>query len=192
MSLLTCPAQACAEEFVKSAADRLDGLDILVTNAGGPSPETFATADLAHYEEAIALNLLSVIAMCRAAIPIMAAQRWGRVVAVTSITVRQPIPNLITSTTARAGATGFLKTLATEVASLGITVNSVQPGYHATNRLQAIIGHDPSDLIATIPCRTLGDPDDFGDFVAFLCSEQARFLTGAAIPIDGGAAGGLQ
>lgn len=181
-----------AEDFVRSAFNALGGLDILVTNAGGPPAATFATATLSDYERAVAMNLLSVVAMCTAAVPAMRSQGWGRIVAITSITVRQPIANLITSTTARAGATGFLKTLATEVAGHGITVNSVQPGYHATERVRSLLGDETAALAASIPTGTVGDPNDFGAVVAFLCSEQAKFLTGSAIPIDGGVAAGLQ
>ena len=181
-----------AAGFVEQAAAMLGGLDILVTNAGGPPPGTFETTELAAYEKALSLNLLSVVAMCKAAIPGMCDQGWGRVVAITSISVRQPIANLITSNTARAGATGFVKTVATEVARHGVTVNSLQPGYHATDRVRALVGHDMSSLAAQIPAGTVGDPADFGAIVAFLCSDQARFITGAAIPVDGGAAGGLQ
>lgn len=181
-----------ATRFVEEATGALGGIDILVTNAGGPPAGTFRTTELAAYERAISLNLLSVVAMCRAAVPAMQRQRWGRVVAITSISVRQPIANLITSNTARAGATGFLKTLATEVAGDGVTVNSVQPGYHATQRVRSLVGDDLSGLAALIPAGDVGDPADFGAIVTFLCSAQARFLTGAAIPVDGGAAGGLQ
>jgi 3-oxoacyl-[acyl-carrier protein] reductase len=114
------------------------------------------------------------------------------VVAITSISVRQPIPNLILSTTARAGATGFLKTLAREVAADGVTVNSVQPGLHATERVAAVYGDAIDAEIAAIPARALGRPEDFGSVVAFLCSEQARYLTGVALPVDGGVDQGLQ
>ncbi len=120
----------------------------------------------------------------------MQAQRWGRVVAITSVSVRQPIPTLILSNTARAGVTGFLKTLAREVAADGVTVNSVQPGIHATDRLVALGRLDPADW--GIPAGVVGDPDDFGAVVAFLCSAQARYITGAALPVDGGSNAGLQ
>jgi 3-oxoacyl-[acyl-carrier protein] reductase len=105
--------------------------------------------------------------------------------------VRQPAPTLILSNTARAGTTAFLKTLATEVAPQGVTVNSVQPGLHATDRLAQLYGGDLSTAAATVPVRRIGDPDDFGAAVAFLCSEQARFITGTALSIDGGAYAGL-
>jgi 3-oxoacyl-[acyl-carrier protein] reductase len=99
---------------------------------------------------------------------------------------------LILSNTARAGVTGFLKTLAHEVASDGVTVNSLQPGLHATDRLHSVYGDDLSALAATVPTGTVGEPADFGALAAFLCSDAAKFITGAAIPVDGGAAHGLQ
>lgn len=180
-----------ATRFVEDAQDRLGDLDILVANAGGPPPGDFTTIeDLDLYRRAFELNALSTIAMCRAAVPAMRARRWGRVLAITSIAVRQPIANLILSNTARAGLTGFLKTLAREVARDGVTVNSLQPGLHATDRVTQLHAH-PGALAAGVPAGVLGDPGDFGALGAFLCSEQARFVTGAAIPVDGGAAAGL-
>jgi 3-oxoacyl-[acyl-carrier protein] reductase len=163
-----------------------------VPNAGGPPAGDFAAIDdVEAYARAFELNALSTIAMCKAAVPAMQARRWGRVVAITSISVRQPIATLILSNTARAGVTGFLKTLATEVAPDGVTVNSLQPGLHATERLGALHG-DGADLAAGIPVRRVGRPEDFGACVAFLCSDAANFVTGAAIPVDGGVSGGLQ
>jgi 3-oxoacyl-[acyl-carrier protein] reductase len=182
---------AGATGFVREARDALGGLDILIANAGGPPPGTFADIDdLDTYARAFELNCLSTIAMCREAVPAMQARAWGRVVAITSIAVRQPIPHLILSNTARAGVTGFLKTLAREVAPSGVTVNSLQPGLHDTERVRALTGG--GDVASGIPAGHLGDADDFGSFAAFLCSEQAKFVTGAAIPIDGGAYTGLQ
>jgi 3-oxoacyl-[acyl-carrier protein] reductase len=180
-----------AADFVNEARAVLGGVDILVTNAGGPPPGAFATTDLEQYVAAIDLNCLSVIAMCQAAVPAMQAQTWGRVVAITSIAVRQPIAELILSNTARAGATGFLKTLAREVAPDGVTVNSLQPGLHDTERVRDLHGGDAAAATAGVPARAPGRPEDFGAVAAFLCSEHARFLTGAAIPVDGGAYAGL-
>lgn len=178
-----------AIEFVAAAQAALGGLDILVPNAGGPPPGTFADViDLDAYVRAFELNCLSTIAMCRQAVPDMQAQGWGRVVAITSIAARQPIPYLILSNTARAGVTGFLKTLAREVAADGVTVNSLQPGIHDTERIRSLGGGQPDE----IPAKRLGLPHEFGAIAAFLCSEAAGFLTGAAIPVDGGAHAGLQ
>jgi 3-oxoacyl-[acyl-carrier protein] reductase len=168
-----------ATAFVDAAAEALGGIDILVTNAGGPPAGTFASTPVDAYPDALDLNLMSVVAMCKAAVPPMQARGWGRVVAITSVAVRQPIPTLILSNTARAGATGFLKTLAREVAADGVTVNSVQPGLHRTDRVTALYGDDVAGPI--------GDPSDFGAVVTFLCGEQARFTTGVQLHGDGGA-----
>lgn len=175
-----------SERFVREAQAAMGGVDILVTNAPGPPPGTFAQARAEDYPPALDLNLLSVVRMCLAVVPAMQAQRWGRVVAITSIAVRQPIPNLILSNTARAGATGFLKTLAREVARDGVTVNSIQPGLHDTERVAAVYGERLADTVAAIPAGVLGRPADFGAAVAFLCSEQARYVTGVGLPVDGG------
>lgn len=180
-----------ATGFVEQASSALGGLDILVANAGGPPAGTFATTSLDAYAPALELNLLSTVAMCHAAVPAMRQQGWGRVVAVTSVAVRQPIAELILSNTARAGATGFLKTLAREVAPDGVTVNSVQPGLHGTDRLRQLYGGDLSTAASVVPAGIIGRPEDFGQTVAFLCSDAARFVTGAALPIDGGAYQGL-
>jgi 3-oxoacyl-[acyl-carrier protein] reductase len=173
------------ERFVAMATDALGGVDILVTNAGGPPPGNFASTDVDAYPGAIDLNLLSVVGMCKAAVPTMQAAGWGRVVAITSLAVRQPMANLILSNTARAGATAFLKTLAREVAEEGITVNSVQPGLHWTKRVQGLYPDGAGDA-------RMGDADDFGAIVAFLCSDQAKFVTGAQLHVDGGAYQALQ
>ncbi len=182
---------AAAEGLVAQANEVLGGIDILVTNNGGPPPGTFASTPTSAYDQALNLNLTSMVGLCKAAVPAMQAQKWGRVVAITSISVRQPIGQLILSNTARAGYTGFLKTLALEVAPDGVTVNSVQPGLHATQRLGDLY-NDLDALGATVPTGVVGDPADFGKVTAFLCSDQAKFITGAALPVDGGAYGGLQ
>ncbi|MGZ4690268.1 MAG: SDR family oxidoreductase [Gaiellaceae bacterium] len=181
-----------ATGFVQSAAAALGGIDVLVPNAGGPPAGDFASVDdVAAYARAFELNCLSAIAMCKIAVPEMQARKWGRVVAITSIAVRQPIAGLILSNTARAGLTGFLKTLAREVAADGVTVNSLQPGFHDTERIQALHA-EPGSLGAGVPAGFIGDAADFGAIAAFVCSDAAKYLTGTAIPIDGGAYAGLQ
>ena len=115
----------------------------------------------------------------------MQAQQWGRVVAITSIAVRQPRHDLILSNTARTGATGFLRTLAREVAKDGVTVNSVLPGIHATARM-AHLYPSMEEAARGVPSGVVGDPADLGQAVAFLCSQQARHITGVAMQIDGG------
>ena len=110
---------------------------------------------------------------------------------ITSVAVRQPFPYLITSNTVRAGVTAYLKTVASAVAADGVTVNTVQPGSHDTDRMRQL-GADLDQVAAAIPVGQLGDPDDFGRVVAFLCSESAKFITGASIAVEGGAVQGLQ
>lgn len=181
--------EAGAMQFVRDAREALGGIDILVANGGGPPPGTFASTDLPLYSKAIEQNCLAVIAMCIEAVPAMQAQGWGRVLAITSVSVRQPIATLILSNTARAGVTGFLKTLAREVAADGVTANSIQPGSHDTERIRALRGDTAGGSAGG---DRIGDPDDFGRIAAFLCSESAKFLTGAAVNVDGGAYMGLQ
>jgi len=175
-----------ATALVGDAIDALDQVDILVTNNGGPPPGDFASTDVDAYQSALNLNLLAMIGLCKAAVPPMQERGWGRVVAITSISVRQPIGMLILSNTARAGFTGFLKTMALEVAPDGVTVNSIQPGLHTTARLTGLRGGDIEAMGQSLPVGVLGDPADFGQVAAFLCSDQAKFITGAALPVDGG------
>jgi 3-oxoacyl-[acyl-carrier protein] reductase len=178
-------------DLMARAEELLGGIDILVANAGGPPAGNFESTDIEAYLPALNLNLLSTVAMCKAVVPNMCDRAWGRVIAITSVSVRQPIPHLILSNTARAGLTGFLKTLALEVAYRGVTVNSLQPGLHRTDRLVGLY-ENPEEMALNIPMRALGDPDDFGRVAAFLCSTSARFITGTALPVDGGAYSGLQ
>jgi 3-oxoacyl-[acyl-carrier protein] reductase len=180
-----------ARSFVTSARQALGPIDILITNGGGPPPGDFAHTPEHEYAAAVEKNLLSVVAMCYAAVPEMCERKWGRVVAITSVAVRQPIANLILSNTARAGATGFLKTLAREVAVHGVTVNSVQPGIHRTDRITQLYGDNLAVAATGVPAGVIGEAADFGAVTAFLCSDQAKFLTGAQIPVDGGAYAGL-
>jgi 3-oxoacyl-[acyl-carrier protein] reductase len=179
-----------AAGFVRDAQAALGDIDILVLNAGGPPAGNFAQTTVEQYLAAFEANCRGAIAMCYEAVPGMQARQWGRVVAITSIAVRQPMPNLILSNTARAGLTGFLKTLAREVVGDHVTVNSLLPGSHATERIASLYGSD-SDMAAGVAAGVLGDPADFGRVAAFVCSEHARFLTGAAIQVDGGAYQGL-
>jgi 3-oxoacyl-[acyl-carrier protein] reductase len=184
-------AEDC-ERIASEAIGMLGGIDILVANAGGPPAGDFEHTTIDQYLEAFKLNCLSSIAMCYEVVPEMRAQKWGRVVAITSLAVRQPMAGLILSNTARAGLTGFLKTLAREVAADGVTVNSLLPGLHETERLTSLHGAGSlDDLAASVPAHVLGQPGDFGEIAAFLCSEAARFVTGTATPIDGGAYAGL-
>ena len=196
-----------------SRAEDIDGLledvrqsmgdpDILVTNAGGPAPGTFASTALEEYEKALNLNLMSAVRLIHGVVPAMKAGKWGRIIAITSISVKQPIGNLLLSNMARAGLTGFLKTAATELAPCGITINALLPGTHKTSRIDQLVQDraqreaKPADevlqeMMAAIPCNMLGDPTDFGAAAAFLASVQARYITGQNFLVDGGSYKGL-
>jgi 3-oxoacyl-[acyl-carrier protein] reductase len=183
---------AGGEAFIAAASEVLGSIDIVVANAGGPPAGNFASTPVSAYDAALDLNLMSVVGMAKASVPAMQSQGWGRFVAITSVSVRQPMPALILSNTARAGVTGFLKTVAREVAKDGVTVNTVQPGLHATDRVTQLYGAGGADAAAGVPAGRLGAPGDFGSIVAFVCSAQANYLTGAHINVDGGMYGGLQ
>jgi len=175
-----------AEAFIDAATDALGGIDILITNAGGPPPGNFAQTDIDAYAAALEMNLVSMAAMCKKVVPGMQAERWGRIVAITSTSVHTPMPNLILSNTARSGLTSLLKTLALEVVGDGITVNTAQPGLHLTPRVTDLYDGSIDAMAAQQPTGRIGDATDFGQVVAFLCSAQANYITGVSIPVDGG------
>jgi 3-oxoacyl-[acyl-carrier protein] reductase len=179
-----------ASSFIQAATEQLGAIDILVTNAGGPPPGTFASTDIDNYQQAFDMNCKAMIELCRAAIPSMRERGWGRVCAITSVGVKQPIDFLIASSVARAGLTSFLKITAREIAADGVTVNSAQPGTHWTDRVAKIVP-DKESAAKNIPAKITGSSDDFGAAVAFLCSEQAKFITGTGLLVDGGQASGL-
>lgn len=183
---------------VVSAGVRTFGrIDILVTNGGGPPAGPFESQSAEAWHEAVRQNLDSVVELVRAVLPGMKERRWGRIINVTSIAVKQPVDNLILSNSVRAAVTGFARTLANEVASFGITVNNVMPGYTRTQRVDelaartaALRGASPESQMAVweeqIPMGRLGRPAEFAAMVAFLASERASYTTGASIPVDGG------
>jgi len=184
---------------IDETAERFGRLDILVTNAGGPPSGGFAQfADgLEPYRKALELNLLSTVSLTQAAVPHMRRNGWGRVVAVTSLSAKQPSTSLLLSSIARAGVLAFTKVLATELAREGITVNSVCPGFTLTERLselaEAEAGRNGIEMEAVyeqwrrdIPAKRIADPAEFADVVAFLASERASYVTGVALAIDGG------
>ncbi|MGD8252150.1 MAG: SDR family oxidoreductase [Desulfobacterales bacterium] len=190
------------DRLLESVRHSLGDPEILVTNAGGPPPGTFASTALDAYEKALDLNLMSAVHLIHGVTPAMKANGWGRIVAITSISVKQPIGNLLLSNMARAGLTGFLKTISTELAPDGITVNALLPGIHKTSRIEQLARHraalenkSPEDIILEMmsanPSKAIGDPSDFGAAAAFLASEQARFITGQNILVDGGDYRGL-
>ncbi len=183
---------------VERAAERLGPIQILVTNSGGPPPASALEVDDQGLERAFELTLRSAVRAVQCVLPGMRERRWGRIVGLTSSSVRVPIPTLVYSNVMRAGLTGYFKSLAGEVAREGVLVNTVCTGSFATERLEELFrslarksGRSATEeraaFVQRIPLGRLGDPAEFGDFVAFLCSERCSFLTGAALPYDGGA-----
>lgn len=179
-----------AAGFVTQAIEALGQVDILVTNAGGPPPGIPSGTTLEAFQSAIDLNLMSTIAMCNAALPGMKTRGWGRVLAVTSHAVREPAFFIAASSTARAGASAYIKVLSTEVAAQGITANCIQPGAHKTDRL-IDLGVNLEKMAKSIPVKSLGDAADFGQIAAFLCSDISKFVTGTSVLVDGGAFSGM-
>jgi 3-oxoacyl-[acyl-carrier protein] reductase len=190
------------ERLLDQVRGRLGDPDIVVCNAGGPPAGNFATTKIDQFLPAVELSMMSSIRMTYAAVPAMVKKGWGRIVYITSVSVKQPIPFILLSNTARAGLTGFMKTVAREIAETGVTVNAVLPGTHDTDRVRqtartraATEGTSYEEALraqgSNNPMKVLGDAADFGAVVAFLCSQQARFITGENVLVDGGAYAGL-
>ncbi len=185
------------ERLVQSAIERFERIDILVTNAGGPPAGQFESLSREQWEAATQLTLFSAIELARNVLPGMKERRWGRILNITSIAVKQPVENLILSNSLRAAVTGMARTLANEVATFGVTVNNIMPGYTRTERVAELSrmmaekeGISPAEFVARwekeIPMRRLGEPREFAALAAFLVSERASYITGTSIPVDGG------
>lgn len=170
---------------VEEAAKALGGLDILVVNTGGPPPATFDAISDDQWRRSFDALWMSAVTSMRAALPSMRRERWGRILVVTSIAAREPVPNLTISNALRAGLHGLINALSKEVAAEGITVNAVMPGFTLTERL-AEAKIDMDAVKRTIPARRLGDPSEFAALVGFLASDRAGYVTGQAIACDGG------
>jgi 3-oxoacyl-[acyl-carrier protein] reductase len=168
--------------LVAAAVERFGGLHVLVGNAGGPPPARALEVTDDALLAAIDANLLTSIRLVRAAVPHMRDAGWGRICLIASISVKQPIPTLALSNTARTGLWAWAKTAAADLAGDGITLNLACPGTHATERMRQLGG---------LGDGRVGDPADFGKVVCFLCSDQARFVSGAAVQVDGAATLGL-
>ena len=184
-------------ELVHKAFDYFGSLDVLVNNAGGPPVGSLMTLNDADWEAAYQLTLMSNIRLSRAVLPYMREREWGRIINITSISVKQPIPDLMLSNSFRLAVVGMAKTMASEVGKFNITVNTVAPGFTMTERLlslfdsrakKANITRDAviAEITKEIPLKKLAEPKDIANVVAFLASEQAGYITGTVIPVDGG------
>jgi 3-oxoacyl-[acyl-carrier protein] reductase len=180
------------EALVATAVDTFEGIDIVINNSGGPPRTTALELDEHSIREAVELMLVSVVRLTALALPHLEKSAAGRIVNVTSSTVREPADNLALSNAVRPGVVGWAKTLARELGPTGITVNSIAPGRIDTDRIREVYPDGPTEAdLAAIPLRRLGTPREIGDLVAFLCSDRAAYVTGAVIPVDGGLTRGL-
>lgn len=188
--------------LVEQTVDRWGTVEIAVANAGGPPGTRFETTTTADFERAIELNLLSTIRLAHEVAPHMKARRWGRFIALASVSVKQPLPGLILSNTARAGVVGFVKTMATEMAPFGVLCNVVAPGYMHTGRVEELAAErarneqrETDDVLAEIgariPAGRMGNPEELAAAVAFLASARASYVTGVTLQVDGGFVQGL-
>jgi 3-oxoacyl-[acyl-carrier protein] reductase len=188
---------AAAKRVVAEAIAALGGLDCLVTNAGGPPTGSFEQAGDRDWDIAYQLNLMSAVRVIREALPALKASGRGRIVNLTGYGVKEPMTDLVVSDSIRAGVTVMAKTIASDLAPYGITVNNIAPGPIMTDRLTEILsaraktlGVTPDEqfrhLSESIPVRRMGQPNEIGDLCAYLCSPQAGYLTGQTIVVDGG------
>ena len=180
------------ERLVTTTVDAYGGIDILVNNSGGPPRSTAAELDAEKVEAAVALLLVSVVRLTGLCLPYLERSSAGRIVNVTSSTVREPIDNLALSNAIRPGVVGWAKSLARELGPSGITVNCLAPGRIDTDRIREVYPDGPSeDDLAAIPLRRLGTTREIGDVVAFLCSERASYVSGTVMLVDGALTRGL-
>lgn len=193
---------AALTNLVGEVESRLGRVDILVANGGGPPSKPALELTEEDWQVAIPLALLFVPRLCRLVLPGMRERRWGRIVAINSVSTRQPIPGLALSNSLRPAVVGYLKTLSQEVAADGITVNAVLPGYTRTERQEELAtaasartGKSKEEIVAgwigNTPMGRMAEPDEIGAMVGFLCSPEASYVTGQAIVVDGGYVKGL-
>jgi 3-oxoacyl-[acyl-carrier protein] reductase len=190
------------EQLVRSTERAFGHVDILVANAGGPPLGVFDDFTNQDYRDALELNLISTINLCRQVVPSMRESNWGRILAIMSVAAKQPMDNFILSNTSRAGVLGFMKSLSKQVAPYGITVNTLCPGYHRTERVEQLASEDArkeglaieqvyTRIANAIPMGRIGEPEEFAAVAAFLCSKRASYVTGTVIQVDGGVYRGL-
>jgi len=188
--------------FVAAVADKFGGVDICVTNAGGPPAKNFLSVTPDEWRKSVDMNFMSVVHLSKAVIPYMQRHRWGRIITITSVSVKQPVSNLVMSNSVRAAVVGLVKSLSNEFGKDGILVNNVGPGYTATERLQELAGTQalaagvPEEQIyehwaADTPVKRLGQPKEIADLIVWLASERASYITGQTVLADGGHYRGL-
>jgi 3-oxoacyl-[acyl-carrier protein] reductase len=176
------------EQIIKNALQVYSNIHILVTNTGGPPAGKFEVLKQEDWDKAYKSLLTSVVGLINGFLPGMKQQRWGRIISITSMAVKQPVNNLILSNSVRASVVGLMKTLSNELAMYNITVNNVMPGYTETERLKILIENNPSFASAKteIPLGRFGTPEEFAAAVTFLASERASYITGVSLAVDGG------
>jgi 3-oxoacyl-[acyl-carrier protein] reductase len=188
--------------FVDAVVAKFGGADICVTNAGGPPAKGFLAATIEEWRRAVDTNFLSTVYFAREVIPHMQRKRWGRIVTITSISTKQPVPDLVLSNAVRTAVVGLVKSLANEFGKDGILVNNVGPGYTTTDRLKELaktrasaLGKSEKEMFegwaADTPLKRLGEPREVADAIVWLASERASYITGQTILVDGGMYKGL-
>lgn len=188
---------AAADALVKATVERLGRIDVLITNAGGPPPGQFLDLTPADWETATRVTLMSAVRLCYAVVPLMKEQGEGSILAMTSVSVKQPLPNLILSNSLRLGVIGLVKTLADELAPSGIRVNGICPGWTRTARVDQLLRdragrnsttpeEEAAKTEAAIPLGRMGTPEEFAAAAAFLVSPAASYVTGVSLLVDGG------
>lgn len=193
---------ADVSRFVAGVAGKFGGVDICVTNAGGPPAKGFLAATLEEWQRALEQNFLSAVYFAREVIPHMQRKHWGRIITITSITTKQPVADLVLSNAVRAAVVGLVKSLANEFGKDGILVNNVGPGFTATDRLKEIAnaragssGKGEQEIFegwaADAPLKRLGDPREVAETIVWLASERASYITGQTVLVDGGMYKGL-
>ena len=180
--------EAQRKNLVEQSVQQFGDIEILVTNTGGPAAGPFEQFNLNDWKHLYNLLFLSAVDIIQQVLPGMKQKGWGRILAITSVAVKQPADNLISSNAVRTSLLGLVKSLSNEVAAHGITVNNILPGYTSTNRLQGLIEKNPkvNDVKDTIPMKRFGRPEEFAAAAAFLVSERASYITGQSLAVDGG------
>jgi 3-oxoacyl-[acyl-carrier protein] reductase len=193
---------AAVHAFVAAVAQKFGSVDICVTNAGGPPAKGFLAASIEEWKKAIDANFMSTVYFAREVIPHMQKKKWGRIITLTSVSTKQPVPDLVLSNAVRAAVVGLVKSLANEFGKDGILVNNVGPGFTATDRLKelaksrsAALGKSEEEIFAgwanDSALKRVGQPREVADTIVWLASERASYITGQTILVDGGAYKGL-